>query len=129
MSWNELYELLKASGEQDAAAASLPPTEPKCRVYHDGIRIVQVLLGPEWPDLGMPWIETSPENFGHINNLTHRIVENQIVSVDFSPQRIVQLTKSESGPYRSVQGLSTVLLEDNENYEFVQYYDNRHSRS
>jgi hypothetical protein len=127
MNWNDLYRLLEASGEQDAQAAARPESKKECRVYHNGTEIVQVVIGPDWPTTDLKWIPVDPGQFEKISNLTHCIVENSIVGIDFSSQRIVQLEKSTHGPYRTVRGMSTVLLGDNENYEFVQYYNNRHS--
>jgi hypothetical protein len=124
MAWSDLIAALEASTAQDQWALQQPIPDPECRVYHNGVRIVEIVLGPGWPDYDLPWIDVDPKLYDSISNLTYRIVENCLVPIDFTIRRVVQLKKAESGPFRTVKGMSTILLEDSEKYESTQYYTN-----
>jgi hypothetical protein len=124
MAWCDLIAALEASTIQDQLTVQQGSPVHQCRVYHNGSHIVEVVLGPEWPATELHWIEVDPSLFDSISNVTYKIIKNQLVAIDFTIHRVVQLKKSSAGAIRTVKGISTVLLEDNEEYEFTQYYTN-----
>jgi hypothetical protein len=124
MAWSDLIAALEASTIQDQLTVQQGPPKYECRVYHNGSHIVEVVLGPDWPNTELSWIEVDPSLFDSISNLTYQIVKNKLIAVDFTIYRVVQLKKANAGAFRTVKGISTVLLEDNEEYESTQYYTN-----
>lgn len=100
-----------------------PPHE-EYRAYYREDGWVDFLTGSGFPDAGQ-YIRITKDEY--VNNPTWanlKVSGGRIIKVDIRPRFRVQLCKSNTG-YKVVKGHASLLLEPEETYDTVEYYDKR----
>jgi hypothetical protein len=119
-----LLEALQQAQEHEDKFGQQEP-EQHCRVYHQNGVIKEIHIGPPWTDLELPWMEQPKDMLFEIDLSRQRVVNDRLITLDFRPRKVVHLVKSPHGPYRTVQGFATLLLESNEEWNKIDRYQDR----
>ena len=124
-SWDNLIKVLEESADHERQQAQIPQiTKSGCRAYYDshGIRMVQ--QGPPWHDFDpvWKWIDIDPALWDQISDDTHRIELGKLIAIDKQLRRMLKLSRYSEGDIRTVRGYVTLLLEPNEEYPEIDYW-------
>ena len=118
-----LLEALRLVNEHESLHAKDNPPRDRCRIYHeeDG-SITFAQIGPPWLEQRDDQYIESPAGVMETLMPWHRVKDGRLESLDFAPRTVVKLEKMSHGPVRTVQGLHTVLLEQDEEFGKIDHY-------
>lgn len=123
--YDGLYEALKQAQEHEDAYSHLNPKLDKCRIHHDSngnITIAQI--GPPWLiECSDPYIETAASVMHELE--WHKVKDGKLIAIDPHAADVVKLQKSDEGPLRVVRGISSLLLEPDEEWDQIERYKHR----
>jgi hypothetical protein len=114
--WDEVFSLVNDYDSQR------PKSIHEYRLYHDNDGKIIGLWENSFPDTTNYIVLNDPGVFFHTNTNHLRIKNNQLIVLDPRQPNRARLKKSSSG-FKTVKGHAALLLESNENYELVEYYD------
>jgi hypothetical protein len=96
----------------------------KRRAYYDSTgKIVDMAMGPPWPDLPNDFVDITEEQWNHIDSLT-TVKNGALVFFDFRARTVLQLQQSDTGEHVAVKDHMSLHLDLNEEYENVTRYTN-----
>lgn len=108
--------------EQESLA--LHEVKNKRRAYYDSTgKIIDLVLGPPWPDTQDEYIDITEEQWNQIDPQT-KIKNGALVFFDFRAASVLQLQESDTGEHVTVKDHMSLHLEPNEEYENVTRYTN-----
>jgi hypothetical protein len=108
--------------EQDNLA--LHEVKNKRRAYYNSSgRIVDMAMGPPWPDLPNDFVDITEEQWNRIDSLTE-VKNGALVFFDFCARSMLQLQESDTGEHVTVKDHMSLHLDPNEEYENVTRYTN-----
>jgi hypothetical protein len=124
VNFQNLIEALRLAQEHEDKVGQHQP-EQHCRVYHQNGVIKEIHVGPPWADLELPWIEQPADMLLKIDLSRQRVINDRLITLDFRPRKVVHLVKSPHGPYRTVRGFATLLLETDDEWKEIDRYQDR----
>jgi hypothetical protein len=96
----------------------------KHRVYYNSSgKIVDIAMGPPWPDLPNDFVDITEEQRNRIDSLTE-VKNGALVFFDFRARSVLQLQESDTGEHVTVKDHMSLHLDPNEEYENVTRYTN-----
>jgi hypothetical protein len=108
--------------EQDNLA--LHEVKNKRRAYYNSSgEIVDMAMGPPWPDLPNDFVDITEEQWNRIDSLTE-VKNGALVFFDFRARSVLQLQESNTGEHVTVKDHMSLHLDPNEEYENVTRYTN-----
>jgi len=114
--WEKVFDLV---AEYDA---NRPKFVKEFRLYYAADGTVIGLWENSFPETGNYIVLSDPGVFFHTNTQLLRVKNNQLVVLDPKQPSRARLKKSKSG-FPVVKGHAALVIEPNENYECVEYYD------
>ena len=109
---------------QEQENLALHEVKDKRRAYHDSSgKIVDMALGPPWPDSPNRFIDITEEQWNRIDSLTE-VKNGALVFFDFRARNVLQLQESDTGEHVAVKDHMSLHLDPNEEYENVTRYTN-----
>jgi hypothetical protein len=108
--------------EQDNLA--LHEVKNKRRAYYNSSgKIVDMVMGPPWPDLPNDFVDITEEQWNRIDSLT-KVKNGALVFFDLRARSVLQLQESDTGEHVTVKDHMSLHLDPNEEYENVTRYTN-----
>jgi len=108
--------------EQDNLA--LHEVKNKRRAYYNSSgKIVDMVMGPPWPDLPNDFVDITEEQWDRIDSLTE-VKNGALVFFDLRARSVLQLQESDTGEHVTVKDHMSLHLDPNEEYENVTRYTN-----
>jgi hypothetical protein len=108
--------------EQDNLA--LHEVKNKRRAYYNSSgKIVDMAMGPPWPDLPNDFVDITEEQWDRIDSLTE-VKNGALVFFDLRARSVLQLQESDTGEHVTVKDHMSLHLDPNEEYENVTRYTN-----
>jgi hypothetical protein len=96
----------------------------KRRVYYDtNGKIVDMVLGPPWPDSPNGFVDINEEQWDRIDSLT-TVKNGALIFFDLRARSVLQLQESDTGEHVAVKDHMSLHLDLNEEYENVTRYTN-----
>ena len=114
--WKEVFDLVNAYDAQR------PKFVQEYRLYYNTDGTVIGLWENSFPDTGSYILLDNPGIFYHTNTQLLRVKNNKLIVLDPREPSRARLKKSDQG-FRTVKGNAALVLESNETYEFIEYYD------
>lgn len=114
--WQEVFDLVN---EYDAQR---PKFVQEYRLYYNQDGTVIGLWENSFPDTKNYIVLEDPGVFFHTNTQLLRVKNNKLIILDPREPNRARLKKSDQG-FQTVKGHAALVLESNENYDFVEYYD------
>ena len=109
---------------QEQENLALHEVKDKRRAYYDPSgKIVDMVLGPPWPDLPYEFIDITEEQWNRIDSLT-TVKNNALIFFDSRARSVLQLQESDTGEHVTVKDHMSLHLDPNEEYENVARYTN-----
>lgn len=114
--WQEVFDLVAAYDAQR------PKFEQEYRLYYNTDGTVIGLWENSFPETGDYIVLDDPGVFYHTNTQLLRVKNNKLVVLDPREPNRARLKKSDRG-FRVVKGNAALVVESDETYEFIEYYD------
>jgi len=114
--WKEVFDLV---AEYDA---NRPKFVKEFRLYYNADGTVVGLWENSFPETENYIVLDDPGVFFHTNTQLLRVKNNKLIVLDPKEPNRARLKKSDRG-FLVVKGHAAVIVESNENYECVEYYD------
>lgn len=114
--WNEVFSLVN---DYDSRR---PKSIHEFRLYYNDDGTIIGLWENSFPDTTNYIVLNDPGVFFHTNTNLLRIKNNQLIVLDPREPNRKRLKRSNSG-FRTVKGHAALVLESNETYELIEYYD------
>lgn len=109
---------------QEQENLALHEVKDKRRAYYDSSgKIVDMAMGPPWPDSPNRFIDITEEQWDRIDSLTE-VKNGALVFFDFRARNVLQLQESDTGEHATVKDHMSLHLDPNEEYENVTRYTN-----
>ena len=109
---------------QEQENLALHEVKDKRRAYYDSSgKIVDMAMGPPWPDSPNRFIDITEEQWNRIDSLTE-VKNGALVFFDFRARTVLQLQESDTGEHVAVKDHMSLHLDPNEEYENVTRYTN-----
>jgi hypothetical protein len=109
---------------QEQENLALHEVKDKRRAYYDSSgKIVDMAMGPPWPDSPNRFIDITEEQWNRIDSLTE-VKNGALVFFDFRARNVLQLQESDTGEHATVKDHMSLHLDPNEEYENVTRYTN-----
>lgn len=121
MSNNFWEEVDKLVAEYDATRTNVTS---KNRLYYDAAGCIIGLWKTDYPAGDNYIVLDSTEVFDQNNTLLLRVKDNRLVVLDPKEPVKVRLVKAASG-FKTVRGHAALIIEPNESYTNIEYYDRR----
>jgi hypothetical protein len=108
---------------QEQESLALHEVKDKRRAYYNNGKIVDMAMGPPWPDSPNNFIDITKEQWDRIDSLTE-VKDGALVFFDFRARTVLQLQESNTGEHVAVKDHMSLHLDPNEEYENVTRYTN-----
>jgi hypothetical protein len=114
--WKEVFDLVS---EYDAKRQKFIK---EYRLYYNNDGTIIGLWENSFPETTNYIVLDDPGVFFHTNTQLLRVKNNKLIVLDPREPNRARLKKSDQG-FKVVKGNAAVVVESNENYELVEYYD------
>ncbi len=114
--WREVFDLV------DDYDSQRPKIVNEYRLYYNNDGTIIGLWENGFPETTNYIVLDDPGIFFHTNTQLLRVKNNSLVVLDPKQANRARLKKSDRG-FRVVKGNAALVVEPNENYELIEYYD------
>ena len=114
--WKEVFDLVS---EYDAQR---PKFVQEYRLYYDKDGTIIGLWENSFPETTNYIVLDNPGIFYHTNTQLLRVKNNKLIVLDPREPSRARLKKAHQG-FQVVKGHAALVVESNENYELIEYYD------
>jgi hypothetical protein len=97
----------------------------RCYYRKDG-SIMDIVIGPPWPELDFDYIDITKSQADQCTNTT-TVVNKELVFVDFSEGYVVKLLEDSDGEHTAVTNHMAIIVEPNEAYNDVTRYTKKYT--
>jgi hypothetical protein len=114
--WKEVFDLVEAHD------AKRPKHVKEYRLYYNNDGTIIGLWENSFPETNNYIVLDNPGVFFHTNTQLLRVKNNSLIVLDPKQPSRTRLKKANRG-FRVVKSNAALIIESNENYELVEYYD------